>query len=192
MRIADSVSRLLPGGRPAARDDRPGEASFAGLLQNALRANPRTGAQNLAAAAAPLASTGADGRLDLDDLRHQADRLLAGLAARLREQLHAAGVDLRQGLGLQIDQQGRLRVADGHRLTPQIEAALADDPSLAREFEHWATLQAALNAADRDPEFREAYTRDPRAATSQFSRLLSKLQRELTLRIDADGVRVDV
>jgi hypothetical protein len=191
MRIADSVSRLLPGSRPANHEGPSGDDSFATLLQNALRANPRAGAQNLAAAAAPLASTGPDGRLDLDDLRRQADRLLAGLAARLREQLHSAGVDLRQGLGLHIDQQGKLRVDEGHRLAPQIEAALADDPSLAREFEHWATLQAALNAADRDPEFRDAYTRDPRGATSQFSQLVSKLKHELTLRIDADGTRIE-
>jgi hypothetical protein len=189
MRIAETVNRLLPGGQ-AKKDSPVGGESFAELLQNASAARARPSSQSLTAAANPLASTGADGQLDLDDLRRQADRLLAGLSNRLREQLEAAGIDTSQGISLQVDAQGKIRAADGHRLSPQIEAALADDPSLAREFNHWAGLQAALDAADRHAEFREAYAKDPQAAVGRFARLLNEQQRELTLHIDAQGTQV--
>jgi hypothetical protein len=189
MRIGETVNRLLPSGQ-AKQASAVGRESFAELLQNAAGAKSRGSATGLAAAASPLASTGSDGRLDLEDLRAQANRLLAGLSKRLREQLEAAGIDTSQGISLQVDAQGRIRTADGHRLAPQIEAALADDPSLAREFNQWAGLQSALNGADRNSEFREAYLKDPQGAVQRFAHLLSDAQRELTLRFDAQGAHV--
>jgi DNA topoisomerase IB len=189
MRIAETVNRLLPGGQ-GKRDSAVGGESFAELLQNAAAAKSRPSAQSLGAAANPLASTGSDGKLNLDDLRSQADRLLAGLSKRLQEQLESAGVDTSQGIALKVDAQGKIRSADGHRLAPQIEAALADDPSLAREFNHWAGLQGALNAADRHMEFREAYAADPQAAVQKYADLLSNAQQELTLRVGSQGAQV--
>lgn len=190
MRIAETVNRLLPGAQGKKQSPVGGE-SFAELLQNAAAARSGSSAQSLAAAATPLGSTGTDGKIDLNNLRGQADSLLAGLTNRLREQLEAAGIDTSQGISLQVDAQGKIRVADGHRLTPQIEAALAKDSSLAREFNQWAGLQAALNAADRHLEFREAYAKDPAAAVQKYADLLAGAQRELTLRFDKQGVQVN-
>ena len=189
MRIAETVNRLLPGGQ-GKKESAVGGESFAELLQNASAAKSRGSTQSLGGAANPLASTGSDGKLDLEDLRNQADRLLAGLSKRLQEQLESAGVDTSQGIALKVDAQGKIRSADGHRLAPQIEAALADDPSLAREFNHWAGLQGALNAADRHMEFREAYAADPQAAVQKFADLLSNAQQELTLRVGPQGAQV--
>jgi hypothetical protein len=189
MRIAETVNRLLPGGQ-GKKESAVGGESFAELLQNAAAAKSRPTAQSLGGAANPLASTGSDGKLDLEDLRNQADRLLAGLSKRLQEQLESAGVDTSQGIALTVDAQGKIRSAEGHRLAPQIEAALADDPSLAREFNHWAGLQGALNAADRHMEFREAYAADPQAAVQKFADLLSNAQQELTLRVGSQGAQV--
>jgi hypothetical protein len=81
------------------------------------------------------------------DLESYLDDLQASLAGQIQQALSPAGVELTEPLQLQISEiDGRLEVVGEHPQKALIEAALADDSDLARNFSELVTLRQLRSA----------------------------------------------
>jgi len=127
--------------------------------------------------------TTGSGSLEIADIRDHAEGLRSDLENRVRQALSGAGVQSTDRLLLRIAQSdGRLEVVGENSQRLSIEAALASDPSLARDFRQLAAIEQLLTAADQDSDFAEAYSRNPWSAVANYAgRFDSRAEAELSI-----------
>jgi hypothetical protein len=86
----------------------------------------------------------------IDSVDGQLESLQTELATEIESALTAAGIDLTEPIALRISKaDGQLEVAGAHPQKALIEAALADNPDLARKFTAAVALEQLLTATDR-------------------------------------------
>jgi hypothetical protein len=86
----------------------------------------------------------------IDTFDGQLESLQTELATEIDSALTAAGVDLSEPIALRISEvDGQLEVAGAHPQKALIEAALADNPDLARKFTAAVAIEQVQSATDR-------------------------------------------
>jgi hypothetical protein len=87
---------------------------------------------------------------DIADLQSELANLQASLAARIQNALSSAGIKLDEPLQLRVSElDGTVEVVGNHQQKALIEAALADDPTFARDFAKALTMQQLVTASEQ-------------------------------------------
>lgn len=87
---------------------------------------------------------------DIADLQSELANLQANLAARIQNALSSAGIKLDEPLQLRVSElDGTVEVVGNHQQKALIEAALADDPTFARDFAKALAMQQLVTASEQ-------------------------------------------
>ncbi len=132
---------------------------------------------------------GADGSINIEDIRASYAERFEQLAAKLNGLLKTAGIDRGCEAILRSDGQGKIRVANNHPQREKIEALFENNPELANEFRGLSATASFLRAADDHSRFAAAYAKDPTAAVQQFSHLFENTDsRDFAMRVTSEGM----
>lgn len=119
-----------------------------------------------------------DGTIHIDDIRTHAEALQDSLQRRIHDLLSGSGIELDDTVQLRVSPlDGQLEVESDTPQRAMIEAALASDPSIAADFRQLTAMQSLASAADKNPDFAEAYGRDPYQAVADYAELFDASQR---------------
>jgi hypothetical protein len=134
------------------------------------RVSLSAGGRFLAASLPPLhgVAAGADGSVQLADLKARQRAILADLGAALSRDLAGAGVASQPPLKLSLDAQGQVVCPDAAR-GEAVEKVFQENPALRDQAAEALALGSLLAAADRHLEFARAYAQDPVAAVAQYA-----------------------
>ncbi|MCA1906563.1 MAG: hypothetical protein LDL11_08245 [Desulfarculus sp.] len=136
------------------------------------RVSLSAGGRSLAASLPLLhgVAAGADGSVQLADLKARQREILADLGAALSRDLTGAGVATQPPLRLSLDAQGQVVCPDAAR-AEAVEKVFQENPALRDQAAEAMALGSLLAAADRHLEFARAYAQDPEAALAQYAGL---------------------
>jgi hypothetical protein len=154
-------------------------SSFDQQLDLALRAGVGGGANTSDPAGnkAPFAPTdialnGLGSAASIESVRIEHRAALAEFEDRFRRLLQEHGIDLGQGIALQADVHGDVRVASNHPHKESIERLFRDDADLRNLFVRLDNQASALRAADLSAELARLQSEAPGDAAAQVRQLL--------------------
>lgn len=125
---------------------------------------------------------------NLAGIREQTAQLKQEFEAEFRKLLAEGGFDVTDGINLQVDSSGEVRVTNDHPQKEFIESALKDRPELLDMFKQIATNSGLIRAANETTAFQAAYKENPQEAMAQYQHLFGKQAQSIyNLLINGEG-----
>lgn len=198
-----AAANLIPS---AGRQVTSAAASFGALLESALdpdqegaaasRADDITGPAPRLLAQQDLASQVAAESFhstSFADLRYRAETAIEAFHQRLTRELSDLGIDLENGVRLQVRPgDGRIVVLGDSANKAAIESLFATNTELAGAVRSISSLVDLLRAANENAEFAAAYEEDPVVAIDRFAHLFDETTaRRLELFVDSYDIRAE-